>query len=266
MMTQYTNLTDAEKKRILHQEYEVNKKSFQEIAKSMGTYANKLRRDAIKYEIKIRDKKEAQKTALASGRSSHPTKGKERSEEVKSRIGNGVMKAWDNLDETTLQQRKDKARQNWEKLSDDEKANILREANLAVRAASKTGSKLEHYLFNRLIEDGYKVDFHKEQSLLNTKLQIDLFLPKLNVAIEVDGLSHFEPVWGQDALKRNQGYDNKKTGLILGKGLVLIRVVQKKDFSKSRAHAIYEQLVPILEKIQQQFPNKDNRNIILGDN
>lgn len=262
----YDKLNDNDRKKLIVIEYEKNKKSFKDIADEYGTYANKIRRDAIKFEIPIRDKSAAQKNVLSSGKAEHPTKGKTRSEEVKTRIGNSVMKAWDNLDETTLQQRKDRARQNWEKLSDDEKANILREANLAVRAASKTGSKLEHYLFNRLIEDGYKVDFHKEQSLLNTKLQIDLFLPKLNVAIEVDGLSHFEPVWGQDALKRNQGYDNKKTGLILGKGLVLIRVVQKKDFSKSRAHAIYEQLVPILENIQQQFPNKDNRNIILGDN
>lgn len=262
----YDKLNDNDRKKLIVIEYEKNKKSFKDIADEYGTYANKIRRDAIKFEIPIRDKSAAQKNVLSSGKAEHPTKGKTRSEEVKTRIGNSVMKAWDNLDETTLQQRKDRARQNWEKLSDDEKANILREANLAVRAASKTGSKLEHYLFNRLIEDGYKVDFHKEQSLLNTKLQIDLFLPKLNVAIEVDGLSHFEPVWGQDALKRNQGYDNKKTGLILGKGLVLIRVVQKKDFSKSRAHAIYQQLVPILENIQQQFPNKDNRNIILGDN
>jgi very-short-patch-repair endonuclease len=264
-MKRYKDLTEIEKKQILTKEYEINKKSFQDIAVVLGTYANKLRRDAIKYEIKIRDKTEAQKNALAKGRTKHPTKGKTRSEEVKSRIGNGVMKSWENLDQATLDKRKEKARVNWEKLGDNEKANILREANIAVRESSKKGSKLEKYLLNKLISDGYKVDFHKEQSLLNTKLQIDLFLPTLNIAIEVDGLSHFEPVWGSDALKRNQGYDNKKTGLILGKGLVLIRVVQKKDFSKARADVIYNELSSSIKKITNKFPDKDGRNIIIGD-
>lgn len=261
----YDKLNDTDKRKLIIKEYEHNKKSFQDIAKSHGTYANKIRRDAIKFNIQIRNKSQAQKNVLSTGKADHPTKGKKRSEEVKTRIGNSVMKSWENLDEITLQQRKDKARENWAKLSDDDKANILREANIAVRESSKTGSKLEKYLLGKLIADGYRVDFHKEQSLLNTKLQIDLFLPTLNVAIEVDGLSHFEPVWGLDTLKRNQGYDNKKTGLILGKGLVLIRIIQKKDFSKSRAESIYKELSVVLDKISRKFPEKDKRTITLGD-
>ena len=261
----YDGLQDYAKKQLIIEQYEKNNKSFRDIAKECGTYANKIRRDALKFKIKIRDKSEAQKNALATGKVDHPTKGKERSEEVKSKIGQSVMEAWDSLDEKELNRRKDKARENWEKLSVDEKQNILKEANLAVREASKKGSKLETFLLNSLIEDGYKVDFHKEQSLLNTKLQIDLFLPKMNVAIEVDCVSHFEPVWGQDTLKRNQGYYNKKTGLILGKGLVLIRIIQKRDFSKSRAKTIYSELASVLENIKTKFPDKDNRNIVIGD-
>ena len=261
----YTELSENEKKKILLQEYEVNNKSFQDIAESLGTYANKVRRDAIKYKINIRDKKEAQKNALRTGKSKHPTQGIERSEEVKNKIGKGVMNSWENLDETELEQRREKARLNWEKLSDDVKQNILREANTAVREASKTGSKLEKYLLYRMLQDNYRVDFHKEYSLLNTKLQIDLFLPTLNVAIEVDGPSHFQPVWGTDALKRNKTYDNKKTGLILGKGLVLIRVIQTKDFSKAQANKIYNDLSVQLDQIKNKFPNKDNRLIIIGE-
>jgi very-short-patch-repair endonuclease len=238
----YLKLSDKQKKDLLVKEYEVNNKSFKDIADQVGTYANKIRRDAIKYGIKIKDKSEAQKNALKTGKATHPTKGTSRTEEVKNKIGLSVMNVWENMDAKTLKQRKEKARQNWENLSDDIKENILREANTAVREASKTGSKLEKFLLQQLIKDGYRVDFHKEQSLLNTKLQIDLFLPTLNIAIEVDGPSHFEPVWGQDNLKRNKGYDNKKSGLILGKGLVLIRIKQTKDFSKARAQTIYSEL------------------------
>jgi very-short-patch-repair endonuclease len=261
----YDKLSDKQKKDILTKEYEINNKSFRDIANLYDTYANKVRRDAIKFDIKIRDKSEAQKNALSSGKAEHPTKGKTRSNEVKEKIGMSVMNAWDSLDQTTMQQRKDKARQNWENLSEDVKENILREANNAVRQASKIGSKLEIYLFNNLLQDGYRVDFHKEQTLSNTKLQIDLFLPTLNTAIEVDGLSHFEPVWGHDTLSRNQGYDNKKTGLILGKGLVLIRIKQLKDFSPSRAKVLYNELKTILENIKTKFPDSDHRNITIGD-
>lgn len=261
----YDDLSEKQKKELLIKEYEINNHSFRDIASSHGTYANKIRRDAIKFKIKIKDKSQAQKNAISTGRTDHPTKGKNRSEEVKEKIGMSVMKAWDELDDTTLAKRKEKARQNWENLPDDTKDNILREANIAVRQASKTGSKLETFIFNNLLKDGYRVEFHKEQTLSNTKLQIDLFLPTLNTAIEVDGLSHFEPVWGHDTLSRNQGYDNKKTGLILGKGLVLIRIKQLKDFSPSRAKVLYAELRTILENIKNKFPDTDHRNITIGD-
>lgn len=262
----YQKLSDKQKQDLLSQEYEINNKSFKDIADMCGTYANKIRRDAIKYGIKIKDKSEAQKNALKTGKATHPTKGTNRSEEVKNKIGNSVMHSWEKLDIATINSRKEKARQNWENLSDDTKQNILREANIAVRESSKKGSKLERFLLENLIKDGYRVEFHKEQSLLNTKLQIDLFLPTLNIAIEVDGPSHFKPVWGDDNLKRNKGYDNKKTGLILGKGLVLIRIKQTKDFSKARASAIYNHLKQHITNIQQKFPDKDNRNLEIGDN
>lgn len=261
----YQNLSDQQKKEILRQEYELKKHSFNDIAEKYETYSNKIRRDAIKFKIKIRDKSQAQKNALQSGRTEHPTAGKERSQEVKNKIGMGVLQSWEELDDKTIKKRKDKARKNWESLSDDAKANILKQANDAVREASKKGSKLELFLFDQLLSDGYRVDFHKEQTLLNTKLQIDLFLPTLNVAIEVDGPSHFAPVWGADTLKRNKGYDNKKTGLILGKGMVLIRIRQLKDFSRSRAQLLYNNLKIELDKIKNKFPDTEHRNIEIGD-
>lgn len=261
----YNNLSDNQKKILLLKEYETNSCSFQDIAIKYNTYANKVRRDAIRFEITIRDKSAAQKNALKSGKATHPTKGRSRTEDEKAKIGSSVMNSWSELDQATLDSRKNKARQNWESLSDDTKENILRQANHAVRESSKNGTKLEKFLLDNLLQAGHKVEFHKEQSLLNTKLQIDLFLPNINVAIEVDGPSHFKPVWGDDTLKRNKNYDNKKTGLILGKGLVLVRIKQTKDFSKSRAKLIFSQLMNTINSIQIKFPNKDNRLIEIED-
>jgi very-short-patch-repair endonuclease len=136
---------------------------------------------------------------------------------------------------------------------------------MAVRESSKTGSKLENFLLYKLLECDYKVDFHKEQILSNTRLQIDLFLPTMSVAIEVDGPSHFEPVWGEDVLKKNQKYDTKKNGLILGKELVLIRIKQTKDYSDTRARILLEKLLDELRTIKNKFPDRDKRYIEIED-
>jgi len=245
----YDHLTDFDKKKLISELYLSKKLSFASIASQYSTYANKIRRDAIRLGVDIRDKSEAQKNALATGIHSHPTKGKERSVDTKQKIGTSVMKAWDNLSEGELNKRKEQSKQNWESLNKDIRDNILKLANNAVRVASKTGSKLEKYLLYKLIDNGYKVDFHKEQVLSNTKLQIDLFLPTMSIAIEVDGPSHFEPVWGDDALKKNVKYDSKKEGLIIGKGWHLIRIKQTKDFSKSRSDLIYKNLVSAISSI-----------------
>ena len=261
----YSSLSSAEKQKIIKDLYLKKNKSFADIAELYNTYANKVRRDAVSFNIPIRDKSAAQKNALKTGKHKHPTKGTNRSEEQKNKIGLGVLKAWDNLDDKTLQERKQKSKLAWDKMDQETKDHMVRLANEAVRSTSKVGSKLEKFLLHSLLSDGYKVEFHKEQSLLTTKLQIDLFVPSINTAIEVDGPSHFLPVWGEDALNKNISYDQKKQGLILGKGLVLIRIKQTKDFSKSRSLLIYEQLKKLLQNIKNDFPSPDNRTFTIED-
>lgn len=260
-MRNYNQYSDSEKSQILHQHYVEENKSFQEIAEMYETYPNRVRRDAKKWGIKIRNKSEAQKLALETGKHKHPTRGTKRDDETKAKIGMGVLRSWETLSDNELERRSEIARQNWENLSDDEKQDRFNKANQAVRDTSKTGSKLEKFLHSALLEQGYRVEPHKEQLLSNTKLHIDLFLPENNIAIEVDGPSHFEPVWGKVALEKAKTYDNKKTGLLLGKGLKLIRVKQTKDFSKSRATVIFGLLLTAIKDIED---NKD-KYLEIGD-
>lgn len=247
----YNSLSDNDKKNTLYKLYVEEQKSLGQIAQILNTYTNKLRRDAKKFNIALRNKSEAQKNALNTGVHKHPTKGSQRTEETKHKIGMGVMDSWQELSEEELNNRKILAKEQWNKLSDDKKQQMLKLANEAVRKSSKEGSKLEKFLLTKLLSDGYSVDFHKEQILSSSKLQIDLFLPKLNVAIEVDGPSHFENIWGDDTLDKNTKYDQKKQGLLAGKGIKLIRIKQMGDFSKTRANIVYEKLLSLIN-------NKDN--------
>lgn len=246
----YNTLSSKDKLKILTELYIEQNKSFADIAVMFDTYPNKIRRDAKTLGLPIRNKSEAQKNALNTGKHKHPTKGTQRSEETKIKIGSQVMQSWESLSNQELENRKERAKQNWDNMDIQIKQNIHQKAIEAVRLTSKTGSKLEKFLLNQLISDKYAVDFHKEQSLVNTKLQIDLFLPKLNIAIEVDGPSHFEPVWGDQSLQRNISYDQKKEGLITGKGWHLIRIKQTKDFSKARALRIYDQLIKCIHQCE----------------
>jgi very-short-patch-repair endonuclease len=264
-MINYSKLSDEKKKEILNDLYVKQKKSFKQIADATGSYPNKIRRDAIKFKIPIRDKSEAQKNALKTGSTKHPTKGQKRSEITRQKIGLSVLENWQSMDENTITKRKIKAQKQWNSMDENDKQNMLEKANKAVRESSKNGSKLENFLLQELLKNNIRVDFHKEHNLINTKLQIDLFLPELNVAIEVDGPSHFLPVWGSDALERNIKYDNKKNGLLLGKGCVIIRIRQSKDFSPSRGRIILDKLLSHIENIKTKYPETNSRIIEIGD-
>jgi very-short-patch-repair endonuclease len=262
----YQNLNDEQKKQLIIKDYVNSKKSLADMASDYGTYANKIRRDAIRLNIPLRDKSAAQKNALKTGAHKHPTKGTKRSDITKNKIGRSMINNWSELEESEKLKRKNKAKLAWESKSEDEKILMLRKANIAVRETSKVGSKLEKFLLKELINVGFQPEFHKEQTLSNTKLQIDLYLPTISTAIEVDGPSHFLPVWGEKALKQNQDYDNKKTGLILGKGMMLIRIKQTKDFAPTRAKIIFGKLYEIILDIAKNRDNYKNRTIEIGDN
>lgn len=258
----YDSLSDKDKNNLLNKLYIQDKISFADIASTYGTYSNKIRRDAKRFNISIRDKSEAQKNALKTGKHKHPTKGKQRDESTKNKIGRAVMNSWDNLSNQELEDRRQKSKEKWDQLDYDTKISMQELAIKAVRETSKTGSKLEKFIHKKLLSLGYQVEFHKEQSLVTTKLQIDLFLPTINTAIEVDGPSHFEPVWGKDSLSRNISYDQKKEGLITGKGWHLVRIKQIKDFSPTRSELIVEKLIPILDICKN---NKTPQKISIED-
>lgn len=245
----YQQMNDISKQNLIQKLYIDKKMSFKEIADKYDTYANKVRRDAIRFNIPIRNKSEAQKNVLSEGKAVHPTLGKNRTEEEKNKISLGVYSSWESMSDKERKKRKTESKKRWENLDDNIKQNMLHAAHIAIRKSSVEGSKLEKFLLRHLIDNGFKPEFHKEEILSNTKLQIDIYLPEKNVAIEVDGPSHFEPVWGEDSLSKNQKYDEKKTGLILGKGMKLIRIKQTRDYSNARAMLLAEQLIKTLENI-----------------
>lgn len=240
-----------------------NNESTYVIAQEFNTYPNKIRRVLLKNGRTLRSKKEAQKLALATGRSEHPTEGKERSEEVKTQISESTHKYWKKMSPKEHQKRVDRAREQWYNMSEAERDAMNQAASRAIREASRNGSKLEQFLRDK-IEEHYSVIFHKTGLVANTDLEVDLFIPSIKTAIEVDGPSHFFPIWGEEKLKKHIKADADKTGLLLNGGFCIVRVKHTaKNVSEKYKRDLLKLLLETLKKIDKKFPPKGKRFIEL---
>ena len=262
--SQYNSLSDSKKESFIDTTYNDYDMSYHEIAEICNTYPNKIRRDAKRLGLEARDKSKAQKAALKTGRQTPPTAGMHHSEDTKVKIGDKMAQTWENLSDAERKYRSQIGKNYWDSLSPLQQENMRKAAGEAIRKTAKNGSKLENFLYEALTNQHFIVEFHKERSVTNQKLQIDLFLPAHNVAIEVDGPSHFLPIWGAERLETNRRSDSQKTGLILTQGWCLIRVRQTKKLSQSYKREIMKRLLESLEQIKKQFPARGKRVIIIG--
>ncbi len=257
-------LTSEQGKAYLQEEYVNKNRSTYDIAKELNTYPNKVRRALIEHEIDLRDKSTAQKEALKSGRHSHPTEGTKRKQVTKNKISSTVASIWSNLTSNEKSNRQKQAKEFWESIPESKKEFMRREAAKAIRKAAVEGSEVEKYIMLSLILDGYKVDFHKEFLITKEMTHVDIFLPELRTAIEIDGPTHFFPIWGEENLIKTQKADNVKNSLLLEREFVVIRIKHlRKNISEIYKRKLAEEVKKILVEIKKEFPTPDKRLIIV---
>jgi very-short-patch-repair endonuclease len=247
--------------KIVHMYTNQNKSTY-EIAEAMKTYPNKIRRVLIKSGVELKTKSEAQKNAIEKGTSIHPTSGKQRTYEEKIKISSGLKKYWDEMSESDYNAKIKQAKERWEKIPETEKERMLESAIKSIQLAGKEGSKLEKFIYEEIVKHGYKVEYHKKQLIQNENLEIDMYVPSVKTIIEVDGPSHFLPIWGEEKLQKQIKADFHKTGLILSKGMVIVRI---KNLSDSVCLADKEKLrldiLNCLDTIKKKFPKESERYI-----
>lgn len=238
-------------------------KSLEEIAEKFNTYPNKIYRAFKKAGKTLRDKSAAQKNALEK-KGTHPMSGKRRSDATKKKIGKATHKWWKNLDSDSYKEMCESAKTRWENIPLAQRELMQKRAGEAIREAAKTGSKLERALYKKLLEAKFNPQLHPTN--IANGLEVDLFLPNLKVAIEVDGPAHFLPIWGQESLERHIQNDARKSGLLLAHGYVIIRIKHLSDqVSSVYVDKIFNELHMTLLQIKKKFPEKSDRFIEIGD-
>jgi len=241
-----------------------------EIAESLNTYSTKILR-SLQFLGKLlhddegyfkRNYSEAQKLSLQKGRSKHPTEGKKLDNVHKQKIGESRSKAYHNLTDQEKQKISDMSKKNWEALGKAKQEEIRSLAMESIRYASKHGSKTERHLNNGLSKAGYAVEFHKTDLVFGTTLEVDLFLPEVKTAIEIDGPGHFLPIWGEEKLTKQQIADTAKQGILINSGYVIIRIRQiDKSISLTKMNHLLELILTEIESIRKKFPSSKRRLI-----
>jgi very-short-patch-repair endonuclease len=248
-------------KTYLIEQYALGKSTYQ-IGKDLGVNAKRVQRALTALGVTMRSYKDAQKVALESGRSTHPTKGKKLSEKTKGKMGRAISKYWSQMSDAEKLRRSEMSKEQWESMSEEDKKDLYSKAAEGCRRAAKEGSKMEKFIKTELEKLGHNVVYHEKQLIRDSNLEIDIYLPDLNIVIEIDGISHFEPIWGVDALAKQQKADTVKSGLILSIGFVMLRVKQTcKTVSQVKMTDTLSCILMEIDKIKTKFPKKSKRLI-----
>lgn len=81
-------------------------------------------------------------------------------------------------------------------------------------------SKLEKHLEKDLVEQYPFLEFHfNRKDAINSEL--DIYIPSLKLAFELNGIFHYEPIFGQDKLEKTQNNDKRKFQACLEKKIEL---------------------------------------------
>jgi len=105
-------------------------------------------------------------------------------------------------------------------------------------------SKLEKWLSIKLPLLYPNLEFHfNRKDAINSEL--DIYIPSLKLAFELNGIFHYEPIFGDKTLERSQNNDKRKYQACLEKGIELCIIdVSKHSYFKEQT------CLPFLEIIQ----------------
>jgi hypothetical protein len=109
-------------------------------------------------------------------------------------------------------------------------------------------SKLEKWLENKLISiyPTFNIIFN-QKDIINSEL--DIYIQSLKLAFELNGIFHYEPVYGQEKLASIQNNDNRKFQACLEQGieLIIIDTSAQSHFSEKTSQKYLDMITKIID-------------------
>jgi hypothetical protein len=107
-------------------------------------------------------------------------------------------------------------------------------------------SKLELYLQEKLI--GYNFNFNNR--IICDGLELDIYIDELKVAFEINGIVHYNPIYGIEKYNKIIKRDLLKNKLTKDKGIILYTIKdESKKFSIKYAEEILEKIYKFIHKL-----------------
>lgn len=111
-------------------------------------------------------------------------------------------------------------------------------------------SKLEVWLAEKLTAEYPNLEIHyNRKDAINSEL--DIYIPSLKLAFELNGIFHYEPIYGEDKLKQIQNNDNRKFQACLENGIELV-IIDSSSLSYFKINSAMKYFSIIENIIQKQ--------------
>lgn len=131
----------------------------------------------------------------------------------------------------------------------------LKLSSYAHRAGGKSRSQIELFVEENLTKDFPHIKFvFNDKETIGSEL--DVYIPELKMAIEINGIIHYEPIYGQEKLTKVQNRDKQKMINCYNLGIELIVIpLGKKGLTKKQTQEVYQEIFNIIK-------NNQNRNTV----
>ncbi len=230
--------------------------TIRDIAEKISSTYSVVRRILLNAGVSLRSISQAREVSLEKGKSKMPAFTKKHTEETKKAISDKVSKFWE--DPEKLKSHSKQAAERWHAVDDTQREEFLSKAWLGMRKAAEEGSRIERDLLSFFSSKYQRVSAHVplQEIVLHVseehqKTHVDLlirddFFASLGFSgcvVEVDGPTHFEPIWGEENLTKTQKTDIHKNTVLSKANFLIVRVrCPWRSYSKKRSRLIQEYL------------------------
>ena len=251
-MPRKSSLDMAEVRRLIEDEL----LSTYKVAEQVGCNQSHIVRMVAKFNkqnpgnpIKKRNKSEAQLNYIKQT-GTHQRDGTTHDEITKDKISDKMREFYDSPEGVEAKERISEFRkEEWAEKSEEERAEILTELQLANRAKMQSGegSNFKNFVAEQLMERGYTVEQRTKTWTPGQQFHVDIALPNEKLIIEVDGPTHWAPIYGEEELQKVIVKDAKKDAALIANGWVVLRV---QDSSGSTTRARFKRVLDVLGEIK----------------